>query len=135
LQTEDEKEFEKIPTGQARPNVLFEAGMAMGRNPKRTVLVQVGDLRPFSDVGGRHVLHLNNSSERRQDLADRLKTAGCLVDLSGRDWHKVGSFTLKAVESGFPAKGVPNHSATEAIPFQAHGNAVLPAIASDLSEQ
>jgi hypothetical protein len=95
IQTEQDPHYEKQPTGQARPNVLFEAGMAMGRNPKRTVLVEIGTLRPFSDVGGRHVLRLNNSSERRHDLAQRLQTAGCAVDLTGRDWHTVGSFDLK----------------------------------------
>lgn len=93
-QTEHDADYERKPTGQARPNVLFEAGMAFGRHPKRTLLVEIGTLRPFSDVGGRHVLRLNNSTERRQDLAERLLTAGCAVDLSGRDWHSAGSFDL-----------------------------------------
>lgn len=84
--------YEKVLTGQARPNVLFEAGMAFGHHSDSTILVQVGDLRPFSDIGGRHVIHLNNSSARRQDVADRLTTAGCNVDLSGRDWHDEGDF-------------------------------------------
>jgi predicted nucleotide-binding protein len=47
-----EDSFEKVPTGQARPNVLFEAGYAMGKYPENTVLVQVGKLRPFSDISG-----------------------------------------------------------------------------------
>jgi predicted nucleotide-binding protein len=91
--------YEKEPTGQARPNVLFEAGMAMGRNPTQTVLVELGTLRPFSDVGGRHVLRMNNSIERRQELADRLKTAGCPVNLTGAEWHTVGSFEYKQFDA------------------------------------
>ena len=81
-------------TPQARPNVLFEAGMAMGRDPDRTVLVELGRLRPFSDVGGRHAVRIDNSSQRRQDLAQRLETAGCPVNLTGTDWHSTGDFTL-----------------------------------------
>jgi predicted nucleotide-binding protein len=99
FQTARDESYEKQPTGQARPNVLFEAGMAMGRDPKRTVLVQVGNLRPFSDVGGRHVVRLDDSFERRHDLAERLRTAGCAVDLSGRDWHKAGSFGLEPTQA------------------------------------
>ena len=79
-------------TGQARPNVLFEAGMAMGRDENRTVLVELGTLRPFSDIGGRHVLRLDDSSERRQELAQRLQSAGCSVTLTGTDWHSAGDF-------------------------------------------
>ena len=44
---------EKNLTRQARPNVLFEAGMSFGKNPDSTILVQVGETRPFSDVAGR----------------------------------------------------------------------------------
>jgi hypothetical protein len=80
--------------GQARPNVLFEAGMAMGRERDRTVLVELGTVRPFSDIAGRLTIKLSNDSAARQELAERLKTAGCSVDLSGRDWHTEGDFTL-----------------------------------------
>lgn len=79
--------------GQARPNVLFEAGMAMGRDDSRTVLVEMGDLRPFSDVGGRHAIRMDNSPQRRKSLADRLRTAGCPVDITGADWLNAGDFT------------------------------------------
>ncbi len=81
-------------TGQARPNVLFEAGMAMGRNQDRTILVELGNLRPFSDVGGRNTIRLDNSSQRRQDLAQRLRSAGCPVNLDGTHWHNAGDFTI-----------------------------------------
>ena len=77
---------------QPRANVLFEAGMALGRQPARTILVEVGRTRPFSDVAGRYVIHLDDSLARRQELAGRLKLAGCEVDLSGADWHVEGQF-------------------------------------------
>jgi predicted nucleotide-binding protein len=83
---------ERELTPQPRPNVLFEAGMAFGRNPDRTVLVQVGDTRPFSDLAGRHVVHLSGSPESRQELATKLDSAGCSIDLSGTDWLREGDF-------------------------------------------
>ena len=92
LRSKDDPNFESRPTPQARPNVLFEAGMAMSRHQNRTILVSLGELRPFSDVFGRHIIKLDDRSQSRQDLADRLRIAGCPVDLTGRDWHTVGDF-------------------------------------------
>ena len=80
------------PTPQARPNVLFEAGMALAFWRDRTVLVSLGALRPLSDLSGLHIVHMDDSSQRRQDLAERLQSTGCPIKLSGRDWHKVGRF-------------------------------------------
>lgn len=81
-----ENDQETQPAPQARPNVLFEAGMALGRDAKRTVLVEVGEVRPFSDVAGRHAIRLSNAPASRQALANRLRTAGCAVNLNGTDW-------------------------------------------------
>lgn len=78
--------------GQSRPNVLFEAGMAFGSHPEGTVLVQIGEHRPFSDVAGRHIVHLDDHAESRQDLTNRLSAIGCAVDLEGTDWLKEGRF-------------------------------------------
>jgi len=92
LRSEGDPTHETKLSGQARPNVLFEAGMAMGRSEDRTVLVELGILRPFSDIAGRHTIKLDNSSRRRQELAQRLQLAGCPVNLEGTDWHTVGNF-------------------------------------------
>lgn len=92
LRQAKEPPHETEPTLQARPNVLFEAGMAMGRHPDRTILIELGELRPFSDVGGRHTIRINNTTQKRQDLTDRLEIAGCPIDITGRDWHTAGDF-------------------------------------------
>ena len=86
-------------TRQARPNVLFEAGMAFGRNPDSTILVQVGKVKPFSDVGGRHVLHLNYSYDARNEFVIKLRNAGCRVNTTGSDWTRAGDFRLKLPDS------------------------------------
>jgi len=91
LATDDDPESK--PAAQARPNVLFEAGMAMGRDSFRTILVELGDLRPFSDIGGRHAVRLDDSAPRRKELAQRLQTAGCPVDMSGDSWLSAGDLT------------------------------------------
>lgn len=86
--------YEHVRVGQARPNVIFEAGLAMGRNANATVLVQVGNVKPFSDTRGLHVAHVTNSADSRRQLATKLATAGCAVDDSGTDWLHDGDFTL-----------------------------------------
>ena len=88
------------PQMQPRPNVLYEAGMAMGRNAERTVIAELGRVKAFSDIHGRHVVRLDNSVGQRQALAQRLQTAGCAVDISGTDWHTAGDLTPPAQPGG-----------------------------------
>jgi predicted nucleotide-binding protein len=92
LQGLAEPRHETELTPQARANVIFEAGMAMAWDENRTILVELGLCRPFSDLGGRHVLRLDDSTGRRQELAQRLASAGLAVDATGIDWHTPGSF-------------------------------------------
>ena len=94
LRGKEEPAYETEATLQPRQNVLFEAGMAMGRDADRTIIIELGKLRPFSDGAGRHIIRIDNSSQKRQELVNRLKTAGCSVDTTGTDWHTAGDFQL-----------------------------------------
>ena len=89
---EGDPEYESRFVGQARPNVIYEAGMAMGRNPNRTVLVEIGTLRLFTDVAGLHTIRLNTSPGCRHELAERLRAAGCQVNSTGTHWLTAGDF-------------------------------------------
>jgi predicted nucleotide-binding protein len=92
FQEDHDADHEKNPTPQARPNVLFEAGMAFGRHPERRIMVEIGQFRPFSDVAGKHAIRFHGGAESRNDLRDRLKTAGCSVKEAGNDWLTAGDF-------------------------------------------
>jgi len=79
--------------GQARPNVIFEAGIALGAHHEKTLLVEVGDVRKISDIAGMHILHLNNKPTSRKELAQRLKDKlKFKVDTTGNSWLTVGNF-------------------------------------------
>lgn len=77
---------ERTLQNQARPNVLFEAGWAFGAYPKKTLLVRVGNTRPISDLGGKHIMKLSNSAASRKELAQRLKKLKFKVDTEGTSW-------------------------------------------------
>ena len=66
--------------------------MALATDENRTVLVSVGPVRGMSDLDGRHVVRLDNSAERRNDLVQRLKVAGCQPKTDGTDWIALGNF-------------------------------------------
>ncbi len=84
----DEREL----TPQARPNVIFEAGMAFGVFPKSTVLVGFGKTRQFSDVFGRNIVDMNEAGARAK-LRDRLEVAGCDVSpVNTGHWLDAGDF-------------------------------------------
>jgi predicted nucleotide-binding protein len=78
---------------QPRPNVIFEAGLALGAHSDKTILVQIGTIREISDIAGRHMVHLSDSFADRKRLADRLASKlKFKVDLTGTTWQTVGDF-------------------------------------------
>ena len=93
LVRDSDPEEERTFIGQPRPNVLFEAGMAFASRPKQTILVHVGRIRGISDLSGRHFVLMDDSVKQRQELANRLKRAGCPVELDGTDWHDAGDLS------------------------------------------
>ncbi|NUR61230.1 MAG: nucleotide-binding protein [Catenulispora sp.] len=80
--------FETGETCQARPNVLIELGLVLGAYPERTLIVEVGRLRPIADIEGRNVIRFDGSAESVGKIVERLKTAGCAVNDRGSDWRK-----------------------------------------------
>jgi predicted nucleotide-binding protein len=90
--TPGEQAFERKLMGQPRQNVIFEAGMALSKYPGTTVLVQVGNLRPMSDVGGLHILHLADSAASRKSFVSKLKIAGVVLNDDGDNWLTAGQF-------------------------------------------
>jgi hypothetical protein len=93
LREPTDEAYESVLTGQPRQNVIFEAGMAMAHSRDRTIIVELGKPRPFSDIRGRHPIRLDNSAEKRKALARRLADAGCPCNLSGDAWLRQGDFS------------------------------------------
>lgn len=82
-------------TPQPRPNVIFEAGMAMALAHDKTILVRFGRIRVFSDIAGMFMLDMDGSIKARQRLANRLRSCGLEVDTSSdADWQSAGDFEL-----------------------------------------
>jgi predicted nucleotide-binding protein len=95
--TDDDADYERNLTPQARPNVIFEAGMAFGVVPERTIVVEFGVTRPFSDFVGRNTVRFERepSQPSRNALATRLENLGLPVDKRGGDWLTTGVFYPK----------------------------------------
>lgn len=96
FQRERDDAHETTPTGQARLNVVFEAGMAMALDRKKVLLVEVGAVRPMSDIAGVNVVRLTNSVDTRRSVARRLQTMGLAVDTDHEEWRDAGDFTTEA---------------------------------------
>lgn len=89
---ESDEEYERIFFPQPRQNQIFEAGYAFGKFSKRTILVQFGRIRPFSDIAGRYIPNFTGTPGDRQALKSRLETAGCVLNDTGMRWLEAGNF-------------------------------------------
>ena len=83
---------EAKPYGQARQNVIFEAGWAMALNQGGVVLVRVGNVRGLSDVDGLNYVNLTGDLSSRRTLINRLRNSGLELDDSADAWRTAGSF-------------------------------------------
>jgi predicted nucleotide-binding protein len=88
-----DEDFESRLTPQPRPNVLLEAGYALRHDRAHTLIVSVGILRPVSDLGGMHLLRLDETAGSRKAFIDRLLAMGFDLDASGKDWLTAGDFS------------------------------------------
>jgi predicted nucleotide-binding protein len=101
LYLDDDTARERDRGAQARPNVLFELGLALMAYPDSTVIVEVGDMRPLSDLAGLNVIRFDGSPQAIKKVLARLEVAGCAVDYSGTDWMNPGRFAgLRAFKRG-----------------------------------
>lgn len=97
-------DHERNPTPQPRQNVLLEAGMALGMDPDRTVMVRTAKLREISDFSGIHWVTMKGTAPARQDFANELtkalKAAGVSEPLKHAppmwDEEALGKFSISA---------------------------------------
>jgi predicted nucleotide-binding protein len=97
----DGQEDEMILSGQPRQNVILEAGLAMGVDRSRTILVELGPIRRASDFDGLNAVRLSNAPASRGALRSRLQSAGCDINESAADWMRpevAGDFESAVVE-------------------------------------
>lgn len=91
---EEHDEPDQIARWQARPNVIFEAGMAFGRARTRVVFVLLGNPKLFTDVAGIHVLRPTNDPSGDRGILRGTLGQGmhCDIELHSSDWMKAGDF-------------------------------------------
>jgi predicted nucleotide-binding protein len=101
LRQDNDHPYERALAGQARPNVLFEFGLAFMAYPERTIIVEAGLMRPIADIAGLNVIRFDGSAIAVKKVVDRLKQAGCPADTSGTNWLDLRRFaSLSAYHRG-----------------------------------
>jgi hypothetical protein len=89
---------------QARPNVLFEAGVAYGIDRERVAFVLFGDATLFSDIAAVHCFSPTNDSRPKSNRAGLRDLLGnglkCVINTSN-EWMIAGDFD-KVLKRGTP---------------------------------
>lgn len=76
---------------QPRPNVIFEAGLALGLKEEKTIILQFGETRIFTDILGKHILKYRGKSNEigfKNDFCQKLRMAGCDCEM-GNDYLSI----------------------------------------------
>jgi|GEM_PF-3961398 len=83
---------------QARPNVIFEAGMAFAMaGTKRTLLLVAGNAELFTDVSGIHYLSVPHDAASRDRLKTALRNMGCEIRDDSQH-HNRGNFAVGGLD-------------------------------------
>lgn len=90
-----EKEPELKLLHQADLNALYMAGFSAGINRCRTIVTGFGNQAPYRDIPGLNIIDLDNSLEKRKELMESIKLAGCEVKTRGKAWHISGDFDIE----------------------------------------
>lgn len=77
---DDDGPHERNETGQARPNVILEAGIAYAKEPTKTIFARVGKTREISDIAGFNWVQLSQDYNDRDRLRRELLKAGVELD-------------------------------------------------------
>ena len=99
---ERDKDADHQLASQVRPNVLFEAGMAFAHHPHKTIIVEIGITRKFSDIEGRNTIRLDTDPKALENLARRLEDAGCPVNREAGDWDNFDRFSSLSALTRIP---------------------------------
>ena len=85
------KKGEELHRWQGRPNVIFEAGIAYGRDPERVIFVKLGDVSLFTDANHVHYYKPTNDPKGHRKDLKRWLAHRCPVNDSDQ-WMEVGDF-------------------------------------------
>jgi hypothetical protein len=120
---------ENVKRWQARPNVLFEAGLAFGRDSDRVAFVLFGGVKLFTDALGIHLYWPTNDhgpdSSRAQLRGLLAGGMRCEVNMHSDEWMTAGNFDAVI-------KGLTGEAPCD--PFAADPPAV-PTITSEVGEE